>query len=257
MILAPSVWELPSAAMQSARSAVRVLVVGGLGPFYYEEDLFAERFTTFFRKEEGFAVEVINGLPRNGAVVTSKLGTGKFDVCILLSYGGGNADANLFKYDEWRTKITTWVDAGGVLVINGEREVVKALHKAFGKSWTMEGDYYRRTSHDLNDSCFMFSSSVGGLAQQLPEKYNVKACMLTDVPLEERVYFAGPDSVTHSLVPMMAGLPVEPEQCAVAASRCGSGGLIFIGDVNAEAETMRIVAKLAKFLTQQRATPNA
>ena len=77
-------------------------------------------------------------------------------------------------------------------------------------------------------------------------RYNAKACMLSQVPPGERMLSAAPDSVTHSMVPSMAGVPVGQDKCAVASGEFGRGRISFFGDVNAEPETLEAVAGMAR-----------
>jgi hypothetical protein len=72
--------------------------------------------------------------------------------------------------------------------------------------------------------------------------------MLQGVAPDERVYGATSSSVTHSLVPMMAGEKVDKDMCAVAATHYGQGAVVFFGDVNAEECTMDAVIAMAKHL---------
>ena len=108
-----------------------------------------------------------------------------------------------------------------------------------------------RTDHVLHPDCPLLAG--GGLAARLPAHYNVKACMLGDVPRPQRVYATAPGARTHSLVPSMSGERVEEGRCALAAAAVGSGAVVFFGDVNWEAATLRAVAELVKQLAAERA----
>lgn len=57
----------------------------------------------------------------------------------------------------------------------------------------------RRTDHALNTSSPFLRDS----AALLPRTYNVKACMLSNVPAEERIYAAVDGATTHSMVPSL------------------------------------------------------
>jgi hypothetical protein len=73
-------------------------------------------------------------------------------VCVLTNVGGGGADP--FDNAEFCRVVANWVGAGGILFVNGEVGAAKALARVFGKkSWRMDGDYYRRTDHELNRKC--------------------------------------------------------------------------------------------------------
>ena len=158
------------------------------------------------------------------------------------SVGGGDVDP--FRNTDFCGQITSWVRAGGVLFLNGERAAAATLARVFGKqSWQMMGDFYRRTVHELNRSSVFAPPELA-----LPPRYNVKACMLSGVAPDERVYGAGSSSVTLSLVPMMAGESVNEGMCSLAAASFGEGVVVFFGDVNAETCTTDVIVALAKHL---------
>ncbi len=77
-----------------------------------------------------------------------------------------------------------------------------------------------RTDHSLNASCPL----LGPLSRALPKTYNAKACMLSAVPRDHVVYGAVQGATSYSHVPSMAGVPVHPGMCAMAAARWGMGG---------------------------------
>lgn len=101
-----------------------------------------------------------------------------------------------------------------------------------------------RTDHQLNQA----NPLLGNLASHLSPHYNVKACMLSNVPPLERVYSTVPDATTHSMVPAMAGAPVDAGRTAMAAARVGSGVVVFFGDVNWEVSTLTAVTMLTRQL---------
>lgn len=70
--------------------------------------------------------------------------------------------------------------------------------------------------------------------------------MISNVPPSERILSAGPGSASHSLVPMMHGVPVEEGKCALASGTLGQGRVSFFGDVNAEEWTLDVVSGMAK-----------
>lgn len=65
---------------------------------------------------------------------------------------------------------------------------------------------------------------LGPLSRALPKAYNVKACMLSAVPRDHVLYGAVQGATSYSNVPSMAGVPVHPGMCAMAAARWGRRG---------------------------------
>ena len=96
--------------------------------------------------------------------------------------------------------------AGGTLLVHGERQAAALLQRWFGKStWKMDGDFYRRTVHELDARNTLLEGPLK--AEDLPGRYNVKACMLSGVPAGERLYsVAQSGSETQSGVPWMSNL---------------------------------------------------
>jgi hypothetical protein len=76
---------------------------------------------------------------------------------------------------------------------------------------------------------------------------NVKACLVTNVKPEDRLYSAEDGAVTYSIVPGFGGNPVSSGQVAIALARCGAGTVSFYGDVNIEKETIRVLGMIAKY----------
>lgn len=68
--------------------------------------------------------------------------------------------------------------------------------------------------------------------------------MLSGVSQSERMVMPVAGARTQSLVPQMAGLAVGSDNVCVAAARVAAGCIVFLGDVNAEAETCAFVRHL-------------
>lgn len=79
----------------------------------------------------------------------------------------------------------------------------------------------------------------------LDSKLNVRACLITNVKPEHRVFSAPENAVTSSDVPGFRGTPVSSDQCAFALARTGAGLVSYFGDVNAEEETTTTVQLIA------------
>jgi len=172
----------------------------------------------------------------------STLTSAQFNACVVFGVGSGGVDKGILD-PEVQAVVLEWVKSGGRLVIHGERSA-EEVFKVFGKNWAFKGDYYRRTGHVLNDGPASSLGLAPPLCAKLPRSYNVKACMVSDVDDNDRLYSPEEGAVSHSLVPFFGGTSVDADKCPVAASSVGEGRLVFIGDVNAEAATMDIIALL-------------
>ena len=73
----------------------------------------------------------------------------------------------------------------------------------------------------------------------LPEKYSQKAVFLKNVAKEAAVYLPSRDSRIESAV--FSPEPVDCEQTPVVLAKVGEGWLGYVGDVNAESESDRVV----------------
>ena len=141
-----------------------------------------------------------------------------------------------------RDLITGWVRTGGLLITIGERKMAARLSAWFDRpSWNMDGDFYRRTTFHRNNDHFSASAVV-----DIPSSINVKACMMAGVSADESLYSTDEAAVSHSLVPSMARVPLPAGESAVVLARYGEGVVCFIGDVNAQAETVSLIVKVIK-----------
>mmetsp|Transcript_3939 Transcript_3939/g.5448 ORF Transcript_3939/g.5448 Transcript_3939/m.5448 type:complete len:196 (-) Transcript_3939:190-777(-) len=131
----------------------------------------------------------------------------------------------------------------------GERRVMPVCRNWFGRSWEMKGDFYRRTVHNLQPSCTYLTPDT---LKTLPPTVNAKACMISNVPIEEKVYSPESGAVVHSFVrlPGFAGEQIDGGLNLVAMSPFGKGRFAFIGDVNAEQSSMAVIRVLGTFLTK-------
>ena len=74
---------------------------------------------------------------------------------------------------------------------------------------------------------------------QLLPKYSQKAVFLKGVDERDAVYRPAKESVVESMV--FAAQPVDKEQTGVACKRVGKGRVAYVGDVNAEEGSARVV----------------
>lgn len=175
---------------------------------------------------------------------------GRFTSCIALAVGAADLEAEREFADNlyFREKLTAWVERGGRLIVQGERAgLMGNWPEWFDKTW--ECSDYRRTTHECraksNDDvhwCEWYHGAEGSVTADI----NVKAVMMTSVATEDVLFGTTNSSVSHSLVPFMAGLEVEEGLVAVAFGSFGEGSVSFFGDVNAENDTCAIMAVIAR-----------
>lgn len=148
-----------------------------------------------------------------------------------------------------KSLLAPWVAQGGILCLHGERNITTVIQEKFGKAWSFKGDFYRRTTHELNTSCTAAmapATKPGVRAQLLPlaKDYCVKACMLTGVAPADRLYIPTDDGAyAMSFVPGF-GVPIDEDMCAFAVSSYGEGKIAFFGDVNGEDKTVAALITL-------------
>ncbi|KAK9829995.1 hypothetical protein WJX72_009109 [[Myrmecia] bisecta] len=130
-------------------------------------------------------------------------------------------------------------------------EKVDSIYKGmFGKSW-QENQYVRT-------SCFQTAQAKANLPGA-PPSINAKAIHLVNVPEEEQVYVTIPGrSTNNSLIPSIYE-PLQMGMVSVAAGPAGTGRIVYLGDVNSEVESCKVVQSIAKniFGGQSRRGPPA
>lgn len=173
---------------------------------------------------------------------------GRFTSCIVLSLGADTVDAEteFAENMSFRRRLCAWVERGGRLIVRSERPV-GGWPEWFDKTW--EHNDYRRTTHECRAKsrddahwCKWYPEARGAVTTSI----NVKAVMVTCVPTEEILFGTTSASVSHSLVPFMAGEDIEEGLAAVALGKFGEGSVSFFGDVNAEEPTCAIMAVIAR-----------
>lgn len=175
---------------------------------------------------------------------------GRFTSCIALAVGAGDTEAEteFAESIHFRERLIAWVERGGRLIVQGERAAMMGKWPEwFDKTW--ECSDYRRTTHECRAKsqddvhwCKWYPEAEGSVTANI----NVKAVMMRGVATEDILFGSTSSSVSHSLVPFMAGLGVEEGLAAVAFGKFGEGSVSFFGDVNAETDTCAIMAVLAR-----------
>ena len=144
-----------------------------------------------------------------------------YTCCVVIGVGsGGPQGLKQIYHEDLRKAVTKWVRAGGIFIIQGEGCICKVFKDWFELPWTQ--DCYERSETKLNKRC---TSVPLRTFDNLPSSNSVKAVYLAGVKDEHNLYM----STTSS---------------AVAFAPFGKGRVGFIGDVNAEKKTIRIIHEL-------------
>jgi len=231
------------------KTAPRFLLVAG-SMFDIEDDFWLASFKKAFARVPAASFDVLDMTARP---LLPAVQSGKYSCVVIMSIGSGGDDSAVTSGAVGRA-LANWTAQGGHLFLHGEGPLHAFMATHFGTSW--ERGSYSRTEHALNASHHAYEAAFhgatnmeeGGGQQQLPRSCNVKACMVCNVPAEERLYATGGGSKTHSAVPFMAGLGVDEGMCAVALKTHGKGHVLFFGDVNAEQSTVTILVLLGMTL---------
>lgn len=156
-------------------------------------------------------VKALNGMSYEAITLSRKalvsnLQRGDFSSLVVFGIGSGGLTDSFFHAEvHWTVK--TWVSKGGKFIIHGEgggrgdrpdeKRVMNVCKSWFDRDWTMTGDFYRRTDHNINFSCTELPPSVFA---SLPSEINVKACMLSNVPTNEKLFAKAIGAQVYSLV---------------------------------------------------------
>jgi hypothetical protein len=81
----------------------------------------------------------------------------------------------------------------------------------------------------------------------LPNSYSQKAVFLKHVAPTDSLYLPSPESTTQSRV--FAPEPVDQDQTPVAFTKLDRGWLGYIGDVNNETASQKVVLEMCRFAT--------
>jgi hypothetical protein len=174
--------------------------------------------------------------------------SGRYHAMVVLDYSNsGQRDEFEEAFGEL---IKEFVTAGGVVAFpSSEGMLVSTLKKYFGVDWTCQG-YYRTTwgpCLDDNATNINYSFGNGNLSRRVIKSYSCKGTAL-HVPKHERCFGVTEQSRSQSLVPHMSGKDVSQKSqdgnydVIIAMHNHGKGALAYFGDVNAEEQTIWLVA---------------
>jgi hypothetical protein len=141
--------------------------------------------------------------------------------------------------------IKAFVDAGGVVAFpSSEGNIVETLGEMFDIDWR-PGSYYRSNwgpCLGVNETNIQKSFGKGKFSKQVIKDYSVKATTLVAVPLHERCF----GLTDHSKRSWGEDISVEADdpnyEAVVAMHEHGKGVIAYFGDVNAEDQTIELVA---------------
>ncbi|KAH7319072.1 hypothetical protein BKA65DRAFT_409567, partial [Rhexocercosporidium sp. MPI-PUGE-AT-0058] len=114
------------------------------------------------------------------------------------------------------------------------------LFLSFGLSWK-RGNYERGTF----ELSYFYILPRGVAPGSLPSTYSMKALHVREVKPQEKIFKPVPGGETHSMV--FVPRDVDQSQAAIVGARIGNGYLAYVGDVNGEAESERVISALCGF----------
>jgi len=174
--------------------------------------------------------------------------SGKYHAIVVVDY------SNSEEMDDFEVAfgdlLRGFVAAGGAVAFpSSEGMLLSTLKKYFDVEWEMS-NYYRTTWGPClkdNERNINYSFGNGNLSRRIIKEYSAKGVSLK-VPKHERCFGVTENSRTQSLVPFMSGKDVSEESedgnydVIVATHDYGKGSIAYFGDVNAEHETIWLVA---------------
>lgn len=174
--------------------------------------------------------------------------SGRYHAIVVVDYSDGE-ETDAFEA-AFGDLLGEFVAAGGVVAFpSSEAMLVSTLRKYFDVEWEVS-DYYRTTWGPCikdNEININYSFGKGNLSRRIIKDYSAKGTALR-VPKHERAFGVTENSRTQSLVPHMSGKDVSVESkdgnydVVVAIHDHGKGSIAYFGDVNAEPETIWLVA---------------
>ena len=111
------------------------------------------------------------------------------------------------------------------------------FNETFDLPW-QHGDYHR-TEFQLNPSC---SLPIGVALNKLLTLYSMKVLHVKNARPDEKIFVPVPNAMTQSNV--FPPEYVDQAQAAVVGAKVGNGYLVYIGDVNAEEGSDKIILSL-------------
>lgn len=149
------------------------------------------------------------------------------------------------KHQKVLDKVLFYARCGGVVVVGvhfPSFTTLEAFDKFFGEEgfglpWR-RGDYHR-ASFRFNSSCVLTTDVEPSL---FPAPYSMKVLHVQNARAHEKIFVPVADAVTQSHV--LSPERVDQTQAAVVGARFGAGHVFYIGDVNLEEESRKIILLL-------------
>ncbi len=174
--------------------------------------------------------------------------SGKYHAIVVMDY---SCPGSIDKFERAFGKLLqNFARAGGLVAFpSSEGLISSTLRKYFGVEWE-HTSYYRTTwgpCLEDNKSNIYRNFGCGTLSRNVIKEYSAKAVTLR-VPKHERCFGVTKNSKTQSLVPFMNGLDKSKKDgdddfdVVVAVHDFGDGVIAYFGDVNAEDQTIALVA---------------
>lgn len=174
--------------------------------------------------------------------------SGKYHVIVVIDYSSPDL-VKKFERDFGKL-LQNFARAGGVVAFpSSEGLIVSTLQDFFDVEWKLS-NYYRTTwgpCLEDNESTIIRNFGCGTLSRNVIKNYSAKAVSMR-VPKHERCFGVTKDSTTQSMVPFMSGLDRSKKDgeddydVVVAVHDFGQGVIAYFGDVNAEDQTIALVA---------------
>lgn len=141
-------------------------------------------------------------------------------------------------------KVVSYVHNGGLAIAGllfpsyTKKDVLDNFFtKSFGLPW-QHGDYHR-SDFRFNPSC---SLPTGVASTSLPAPYSMKALHVKNARPHEKIFIPTANAKTQSHV--FPPESVDQDQAAVVGAKVGTGYFVYVGDVNGEKGSDKIVLAL-------------
>ena len=141
-------------------------------------------------------------------------------------------------------KVQSYLATGGLVIIGLHFPNFTAMdvfdnffQEHFGLPWE-HGNYHRSTFR-FNPSCTLPSAIM---KNSFPSAYSMKVLHVKNARSEEKIFVPVSGAVTQSYV--IPSEPVDQTQAAVVGAKVGNGFLIYVGDVNGEQGSDKVILNL-------------
>jgi hypothetical protein len=148
------------------------------------------------------------------------------------------------QHKEVHQKVLSYIQNGGLVIVGLHFTVFTTqeafdyfFNEGFNLPWR-RGDYHR-TTFQFNRTCTLPASVA---KYSIPPPYSMKVLHVKDARPDEKVFLPLSGAMTESNV--FPAAHVDEAQAAVAATKIGAGFLFYVGDVNGEEESDKLILAL-------------